>query len=62
MMWGQLLAIIFCSHVALVQGPKPRYRRLIWQDEFNDLDSHKWDHDVTAWGGGVRSVTMYIQP
>ena len=27
--------------------------RIIWQDEFDFFDMNKWDHEITAWGGGV---------
>ena len=28
---------------------------LVWSDEFDgdSLDFEKWEHEVTAWGGGV---------
>ena len=29
---------------------------LIWEDNFDFLDTSKWDHEVTAWGGGVSDV------
>ena len=32
---------------------------LIWEDNFDgdSIDTSKWDHEVTAWGGGV-SITV----
>ena len=27
---------------------------LVWEDNFDTLDPGKWEHEVTAWGGGVR--------
>ena len=31
---------------------------LVWEDNFDFLDSTKWDYEVTAWGGGV-SIILY---
>ena len=31
---------------------------LTWSDEFDSLDYNKWQHEITAWGGGVR--LLYI--
>ncbi len=27
--------------------------KLVWEDNFDTLDFNKWEHEVTAWGGGV---------
>ena len=27
--------------------------QLVWEDNFDFLDMSKWQHEVTAWGGGV---------
>ena len=27
---------------------------IVWQDEFDYFDGAKWQHEVTATGGGVR--------
>jgi len=32
---------------------------LVWQDEFDTLDLGKWDHLVTAWGGGNQEFQYY---
>jgi hypothetical protein len=33
--------------------------RLVWQDEFDNLDQGKWSHLVTAWGGGNQEFQYY---
>ena len=25
----------------------------IWEDDFQTFDYNKWQHEITAWGGGV---------
>ncbi|ELT92417.1 hypothetical protein CAPTEDRAFT_92778 [Capitella teleta] len=32
---------------------------LIWEDEFDSLDEEKWEHEVTAWGGGNGEFQVY---
>jgi len=32
---------------------------LIWQDEFDFFDGNKWDHEITAWGGGNQEFQVY---
>jgi hypothetical protein len=34
---------------------------IIWQDEFDSLDLGKWQHEVTAWGGGNSEFELYTQ-
>jgi hypothetical protein len=33
--------------------------RIVWQDEFDYLDAGKWQHEVTAWGGGNSEFQTY---
>ena len=34
--------------------------RLVWEDNFDSFDPTKWQHEVTAWGGGVsRLITSF---
>merc|ERR1712055_204318 len=33
--------------------------RLVWEDNFDFLDLNKWDHEVTAWGGGNFEFQTY---
>lgn len=32
---------------------------LVWSDEFDgdSIDLDKWQHEITAWGGGVRKTS-----
>lgn len=39
---------------------KPEEWRLIWEDNFDFFDSSKWEHEVTAWGGGNNEFQVYI--
>ncbi|ELU07206.1 hypothetical protein CAPTEDRAFT_98044 [Capitella teleta] len=32
---------------------------LIWEDDFDSLDPTKWEHEVTAWGGGNGEFQVY---
>lgn len=34
---------------------------LVWQDEFDYLDGNKWQHEVTATGGGNGEFQLYTQ-
>jgi len=34
---------------------------LVWADEFNFLDLSKWQHEITAWGGGNSEFQLYTQ-
>jgi beta-glucanase (GH16 family) len=34
---------------------------LVWQDEFDFLDLNKWQHEITAWGGGNSEFQVYTQ-
>jgi len=33
--------------------------QIVWQDEFDKFDHNNWQHEVTAWGGGV-SILIII--
>jgi hypothetical protein len=33
--------------------------KLVWQDEFDSFDLSKWNHLVTAWGGGNQEFQYY---
>jgi hypothetical protein len=33
--------------------------KLVWQDEFDSFDLGKWNHLVTAWGGGNQEFQYY---
>lgn len=33
--------------------------KLVWQDEFDTFDLNKWNHLVTAWGGGNQEFQYY---
>jgi hypothetical protein len=34
--------------------------RIVWQDEFDYFDAGKWQHEVTAWGGGVSNTLLVL--
>ena len=48
-----LITLVACLVVASQADKKPEEWRLVWEDNFDFFDSSKWDHEVTAWGGGV---------
>jgi len=33
--------------------------RLVWQDEFDNLDLSKWSHVVSAWGGNNQEFQYF---
>ena len=45
--------------VALAANVPPREPKLIWEDNFDTLDSGKWGHLITAWRGGNSEFQMY---
>jgi len=32
---------------------------MVWSDEFNTLDRNKWEHAISAWGGGNNEFQLY---
>ncbi|KAJ9598214.1 hypothetical protein L9F63_011097 [Diploptera punctata] len=53
-MWNPLVAILVVTLVGTVTGES-----LVWSDEFDTLDESKWNHLVTAWGGGNQEFEYY---
>ena len=47
-----LRVAVYVCLVTLTFAWDPDYQ-LVWEDNFDFLDFGKWDHEVTAWGGGV---------
>jgi len=52
------IVLLFLSLHVVVQGQN---YVLVWQDEFNtaNIDGTKWQHEVTAWGGGNGEFQVY---
>ena len=47
--------LIFLLTACLVEGRGP----LIWQEEFNTLDTGRWKHLITGWRGGNNEFQYY---
>lgn len=55
-----LLACLLCLPlVAYGSAVPPRQPKLIWEDNFDNLDEGRWHHLVSAWGGGNEEFQYY---
>ena len=52
---GLVLLFLVCA-TALGQN-----YTLVWEDNFDFLDTSKWDHEITAAGGGVMNSICTVQ-
>ena len=52
--------LLWCC--AIASRSKSDNWELIWQDSFDgdSIDTSKWEHEVTAWGGGVSITVLCI--
>jgi len=55
-----LLSLVTLFGYSLEQGLDRNQYHIIWRDEFDWLDNTKWQHEVTAAGGGVSILSIII--
>lgn len=51
-----LFSLILCT--AALAAPSPK-GPIIWQEEFDSLDTTRWKHLITAWRGGNNEFQYY---
>ena len=51
-----LVPLIVLGVTAAVAAHDPEGYVLLWEDNFNTFDTSKWEHEITAWGGGVSKI------
>ena len=53
MRWAAVVLCLLLGEGCLAFTDWDQYQ-IVWQDEFDFFDGGKWQHEVTATGGGVR--------
>ena len=58
MMLSATVCLLLCFSSSLVSCQEDWV--LVWSDEFDgdEIDFNNWEHEVTAWGGGVSGQRM----
>jgi len=55
-----VVLLLLAATVCLALDDWDKYN-LVWEDNFNTLDMNKWQHEVTAAGGGNGEFQLYTQ-
>eukprot|EP00823_Brevimastigomonas_motovehiculus_P009037 TRINITY_DN8709_c0_g1_i1.p1 TRINITY_DN8709_c0_g1~~TRINITY_DN8709_c0_g1_i1.p1 ORF type:complete len:358 (-),score=70.48 TRINITY_DN8709_c0_g1_i1:262-1335(-) len=55
-----LLSLFQCVHFSIAVVSSAKFKTLVFEDNFDELDVKKWEHEITAGGGGNWEFQHYV--